>query len=227
VLLSFCIFGGLVLPETSILSDDFVRELINVGEVDIVVGVPTHNNGRTVGQVVQAVRAGRARTGLLLQDPQAQTVLARSGDDVAFGLENHAVPFDQIWLRVEQALPGEDEIVRRDTIIESRVAIQVCHKLNVKAPSIEVKTGNLSGGNQQKVVLAKWLSLDPKVLIFDEPTRGIDVGAKAEVQRLIAELAEKGFVRSQDLALQEVVSVSVRHNDGERGQAAQTGQPGQ
>ena len=52
---------------------------------------------------------------------------------------------------------------------------------------------NLSGGNQQKVVLARWLALRPRVLIVDEPTRGIDVGAKAEIYRLIAELAAEGM----------------------------------
>ena len=57
----------------------------------------------------------------------------------------------------------------------------VCDQLQVKAPSIEIKAATLSGGNQQKVVLAKWLALGPKVLIVDEPTRGIDVGAKAEI----------------------------------------------
>ena len=51
---------------------------------------------------------------------------------------------------------------------------------------------NLSGGNQQKVVLGKWLSMDPKVIIFDEPTRGIDVGAKYEIYAIIAELAAQG-----------------------------------
>ena len=52
---------------------------------------------------------------------------------------------------------------------------------------------NLSGGNQQKVVLGKWLATEPKVLIFDEPTRGIDVGAKVEIYRMINELASRGL----------------------------------
>ena len=68
----------------------------------------------------------------------------------------------------------------------------VCRQLQVKAPSIEVEAATLSGGNQQKVVLAKWLALGPKVLIVDEPTRGIDVGAKAEIYRLLRGLAREG-----------------------------------
>ena len=75
---------------------------------------------------------------------------------------------------------------------ERKVTAEMCSKLNIKAPSIETKVANLSGGNQQKVVLAKWLSLEPKVLIFDEPTRGIDVGAKAEIYQLMRGLAENG-----------------------------------
>ncbi|HLF84702.1 MAG TPA: sugar ABC transporter ATP-binding protein [Blastocatellia bacterium] len=79
-----------------------------------------------------------------------------------------------------------------DRVAERRVANDSCDKLNIKAPSIEVTVANLSGGNQQKVVLAKWLSLSPKVLIFDEPTRGIDVGAKAEIYQLMRRLAQDG-----------------------------------
>ncbi len=75
---------------------------------------------------------------------------------------------------------------------ECKISNEMCEKLNVKTPSIETKAGNLSGGNQQKVVLAKWLSLNPKLLIFDEPTRGIDVGAKAEIYELMRNLAESG-----------------------------------
>ena len=81
-------------------------------------------------------------------------------------------------------------LVKRDA--EQKAATETCTKLNVKAPSIETKVANLSGGNQQKTVLAKWLSLNPKLLIFDEPTRGIDVGAKAEIYQLMRGLVESG-----------------------------------
>jgi len=64
--------------------------------------------------------------------------------------------------------------------------------LNLKTPSIEFSAGNLSGGNQQKVVLAKWLIKDPTVLILDEPTRGIDVGAKYEIYKLMGEIIKDG-----------------------------------
>ena len=66
-------------------------------------------------------------------------------------------------------------------------------RLGIKASSPDQPVGELSGGNQQKVMLARWLCMEPKVLILDEPTQGIDVGAKAEVQRLISELAEDGL----------------------------------
>jgi ribose transport system ATP-binding protein len=75
---------------------------------------------------------------------------------------------------------------------ETETAGKMCERLKIKAPSVEANVSNLSGGNQQKVVLAKWLSLDPKVLIFDEPTRGIDVGTKAEIYELMRSLAERG-----------------------------------
>ncbi|MEP7075028.1 MAG: sugar ABC transporter ATP-binding protein [Acidobacteriota bacterium] len=75
---------------------------------------------------------------------------------------------------------------------EGKTAREMCQKLNVKAPSVETKAANLSGGNQQKVVLAKWLSLKPRLLVLDEPTRGIDVGAKSEIYQLMRDLAERG-----------------------------------
>jgi ribose transport system ATP-binding protein len=65
-------------------------------------------------------------------------------------------------------------------------------RLRIRTPSVAQSTKNLSGGNQQKVVIAKWLVKDCDILIFDEPTRGIDVGAKEEIYRLLNELAASG-----------------------------------
>jgi simple sugar transport system ATP-binding protein len=65
--------------------------------------------------------------------------------------------------------------------------------LKIKTPSMEQRIDNLSGGNQQKVILARWLATNPQLLILDEPTRGIDVGAKSEIRKLILELAEGGM----------------------------------
>ncbi len=84
-------------------------------------------------------------------------------------------------------------------------------KLDIKVTSVSDRTGSLSGGNQQKVVLAKWLAMSPKVMIFDEPTRGIDVGAKSEVYRLMRDLADSGvavLMISSDM--EEVIGVSDR-----------------
>ena len=64
--------------------------------------------------------------------------------------------------------------------------------LRIKTPSLLQRVRNLSGGNQQKVVLSRWLLTEPEILILDEPTRGIDVGAKAEIYRLMVELARAG-----------------------------------
>jgi len=79
-----------------------------------------------------------------------------------------------------------------DDLRELDVANDYKKKTNIRAPSVYQLTGNLSGGNQQKVVLSKWLFADPQVLILDEPTRGIDVGAKYEIYTIIARLAAEG-----------------------------------
>lgn len=81
--------------------------------------------------------------------------------------------------------------VRADS--EKEIANEYVKTLSIATPSISQKVGNLSGGNQQKVVLAKWLSVKPQVLIMDEPTRGIDVGAKAEFHALMSDLAQQGI----------------------------------
>jgi len=89
------------------------------------------------------------------------------------------------------------EKFKKNGIIDSRKevknALEYINELNIKTPSIYKNVNELSGGNQQKVVLAKWLSTNSKILILDEPTHGIDVGAKYEIYTLMNNLAEKGF----------------------------------
>ena len=94
---------------------------------------------------------------------------------------------------------------------ELRTAEEQRKKLSIKTSSCETLAKNLSGGNQQKLVLAKWLSLSPKLIIFDEPTRGVDVGSKAEIYRLMRSLAENGvFILMISSDMEEVLGVSDR-----------------
>ncbi|MCO6452874.1 MAG: sugar ABC transporter ATP-binding protein [Caldilineales bacterium] len=94
---------------------------------------------------------------------------------------------------------------------EKAIVDNLVRRLQIKTPGVEQEVGKLSGGNQQKVVLARWLALGPDVLVLDEPTRGVDVGAKAEIYKLIHELAASGiavlFISSE---LPEVLGVSDR-----------------
>jgi monosaccharide-transporting ATPase len=94
---------------------------------------------------------------------------------------------------------------------QSEIAQRYIELLGIVTPSPEQLASNLSGGNQQKLILARWLATNPQVLILDEPTRGIDVGAKAEIQRLVLDLAEEGksiaFISSE---LEEVLRISHR-----------------
>ena len=94
---------------------------------------------------------------------------------------------------------------------ETRVATEMRGQLGIKAPTVETPVRGLSGGNQQKVVLAKWLTRDPKCLVFDEPTRGIDVGARSEIYDLMRRLADDGvaiLMISSDM--EEVLAMSDR-----------------
>ncbi|MEY8457741.1 sugar ABC transporter ATP-binding protein [Lactococcus ileimucosae] len=111
-------------------------------------------------------------------------------------------------------LPSNYDFVKRG-IFDDKTSLEfverLSERLKVKATDVNQTVGSLSGGNQQKVVLAKWIGIAPKVLILDEPTRGVDVGAKREIYQLINELAERGvpiIMVSSDLP--EVLGVSDR-----------------
>ncbi|MFO7780131.1 MAG: sugar ABC transporter ATP-binding protein [Spirochaetia bacterium] len=100
-------------------------------------------------------------------------------------------------------------LLRMQKVVD--VAQRYVERLRIQTPSLQQLVRNLSGGNQQKVIIARCLALDPKVLILDEPTRGIDVGAKAEIHTIIGELAERGVgIIMISSELPEIVGVSDR-----------------
>jgi ribose transport system ATP-binding protein len=113
------------------------------------------------------------------------------------------------------SLPGIERHAKagflRNAAAEKRDAEQVVSQMRVKTASLETKVGTLSGGNQQKVALGKWIVLNPQVLLLDEPTRGVDVGAKREIYQIMEKLAGEGtailFVSSE---MEEVLAMSDR-----------------
>ena len=113
-----------------------------------------------------------------------------SEDRKRYGL---ALPMDVEANTVMASLRKFAGVLGRINFGETRkVALEHIESLAIKTPSVSQRTKNLSGGNQQKVVIAKWLTADTEILIFDEPTRGIDVGAKSEIYRLLNDLAHEG-----------------------------------
>jgi putative multiple sugar transport system ATP-binding protein len=98
-------------------------------------------------------------------------------------------------IRVNTTLARLDKVSHHRVIdldLEHNLAATMKEKLGIKAPSVEQDVGNLSGGNQQKVLLAKWMFAEPEIMILDEPTRGIDVGAKYEIYCIINDLVAAG-----------------------------------
>ena len=121
----------------------------------------------------------------------------------------------KLSIRQNLALPNLDLVCNKMGVINSGKEDALCEKavkdLRIKTPNLEIDSGNLSGGNQQKVVVGKWLARDSRVVIFDEPTRGIDVGAKVEIYNLMNELKKQGiavmFVSSE---MPEVMGIADR-----------------
>ena len=121
----------------------------------------------------------------------------------------------KLSIRHNLALPNLDIVCSKLGVVNSNTEKKLCDKavqdLKIKTPNVEIDSGNLSGGNQQKVVVGKWLARDSRVVIFDEPTRGIDVGAKVEIYHLMNDLKKQGiavvFVSSE---MPEVMGIADR-----------------
>ncbi|MGM9973333.1 MAG: multiple monosaccharide ABC transporter ATP-binding protein [Clostridiaceae bacterium] len=117
-------------------------------------------------------------------------------------------------IKINNTLANLDKVSKAGVIDkdkEYQVAVEYKEKFRTKAPSVEQNVGNLSGGNQQKVLLSKWMFAEPEILILDEPTRGIDVGAKYEIYCIINDLAASGksvILISSDMS--EILGMSDR-----------------
>jgi rhamnose transport system ATP-binding protein len=108
-------------------------------------------------------------------------------------------------------LRGTSRLGLLDFSRERATALEFVSRLGIKVSAVEAPVGNLSGGNQQKVALGRWLAASPAVLILDEPTQGVDVGAKAEIHRLMSELALSGLaIMMISSELPEVLGMSDR-----------------
>ena len=125
---------------------------------------------------------GRRREHLNVKQNIANGLVMLSEDRRRYGL----IPIRSVMENVSLANRRLHRKEERDAVTEQ------CRSMNVKTPTLETTVEALSGGNQQKVVLAKWMEVDPDILLMDEPTRGIDVGAKFEIYKLMIELARKG-----------------------------------
>jgi ribose transport system ATP-binding protein len=168
--------------------------------------------GEVVGfyGLVGAGRTEIAETLFGLRDPSAGEILldgervriSSPADAIAKGIS--LVPEDRkgqglilgMNCRDNMTLPQVDDLKAGPFVAEgAEVAIfdQYRDRLDIRTPGWRAQAGNLSGGNQQKIVIGKWLSMHPTVLIVDEPTRGIDVGSKSEIHKLLRELAAQGY----------------------------------
>lgn len=176
--------------------------------------------------------AGRTETtrAMFGVDPKESGVIILDGTEVTIHKPEDAIkagivlaPEDRkkdglctkLSIRHNIALPNLDLICNKLGVINSAKEHEMCGRvvenLKVKTPTVEVEAGNLSGGNQQKVVVGKWLARNSRVVIFDEPTRGIDVAAKVEIYNLMNELKKQGiavmFVSSE---MPEVMGIADR-----------------
>jgi putative multiple sugar transport system ATP-binding protein len=173
----------------------FVREgeivgiagLMGAGRTELAMSV----FGRSYGHNISGTVYKRGRM------IDTKTVSAAIGNGIAYATEDRKVYGLNLIDDIKRNISGAalNLLSRRGWIDENKeiaVAEGYRKSMNIKAPSVEVPTGKLSGGNQQKVVLSKWMYSNPDVLILDEPTRGIDVGAKYEIYGIINELADQG-----------------------------------
>lgn len=167
----------------------------------LIFGVDRSESGQILyqGQAVNAKYPGDAIAHKIAMVPED-----RKGQGAILGQD---VTFNVTISSLEQIIRG----IRVQYDKEKRLVGELIEKLSIKTPSEEQVVKNLSGGNQQKVVFAKWLTTQPEVLILDEPTRGVDVGAKKEIYEIMKQLVEEGVsIIMVSSELPEIINMSNR-----------------
>ena len=164
-----------------------IAGLMGAGRTELAMGVFGHSYGKRISGKV--VKSGKAIDTSSVDKAISHGIAYVSEDRKNYGL----VLANDIKFNV--TLANLDDVSKGGVLDDNKeisVAHEYCKRFSIKTPGIFQKTVNLSGGNQQKVVLSKWIFSQPDVLILDEPTRGIDVGAKYEIYGIINELAAAG-----------------------------------
>jgi len=165
-----------------------IAGLMGAGRTEFMMSVFGRSYGRDVSGKV--FLHGKQISTNTVKDAIHNGIAYVSEDRKEYGLNLIADIKTNVSASALQKLTTASRFIDRNREVE--VAEQYRKDLNIKSPTVAQVVGNLSGGNQQKVVLAKWLYTDPEVLILDEPTRGIDVGAKYEIYEIIGALAAAG-----------------------------------
>ena len=223
-----------VFPKREVKHGDVIFELTNLTSKSA--GIKNVNLSVRAGEIVGVaglVGAGRtelAKTIFGLEAPDSGSILLR-GQPISIGHPCEAIDYGIAYLPEDRRRHGvvlDFPISANITLAslkklsgfgginfgfgrEKEIAVEYTRKLGVKTPAIFKPVSTLSGGNQQKVALSRWLMTKPSVLILDEPTQGIDVGAKAEIHELMMELAEQGVaILMISSELPEVLGMSDR-----------------
>jgi ABC-type sugar transport system ATPase subunit len=211
--------GSAVLVVENLSAEPFVRDAsfsVRAGEIVCLAGLV--GSGRS--EACEAVFGARARSGGEIRIRGEAAAFRSPTDAIAAGIGMAPEDRKEAGLFLTMDVASNISVAALDQVSEGgriapakseALARRFIDELHIVTPSVRTRLENLSGGNQQKVMLAKWLALDPSVLIVDEPTRGVDVGARAEIYRLLRTLAAKGvalLVVSSDLP--EVLALADR-----------------
>ena len=200
-------------PKREKVQDEIILEVKDMTKKDVVSNISFNLRKGEILGFAGLMGAGRTEVAKLLfgHDKMDSGEIILEGKSIKITSPIEAIKNKIVYLTEDRKKDGifaemsiEDNIMvsnldiasKRFSFYDSKKGEKICKKsilaLNIKTPSLEQKIKNLSGGNQQKVILARWTSQDQKILIIDEPTRGIDVGAKKEIYYLMKNLVAKG-----------------------------------